>query len=330
MIRVEAPSRLHFGLLNAGDVRTHATPVAQRFGGVGLMVEDPGIEIEIEPASTWTATGPLASRALDFARRFAGTLAPNAIAPHRVTVLKAAPEHAGLGTGTQLGLSVARALTVAAGYSEWNALAFAHRIGRGVRSAIGIHGFNRGGFIYEGGKWFESEIAPLKTHLALPEKWRIVLARPVDVVGIHGDDEMAAFAHLPIDPDARMEALDLIINMKMIPALRAVDFKSFGESLHEYNRRAGEPFAPAQGGPYACPLTAEIIAFLRSNGISGVGQSSWGPTVFAVVEDESRATDVTKLLMQRFGGDVQTLITRASRGHGVTRCSSSSNSPVSS
>src|SRR5262245_2402938 len=116
----------------------------------------------------------------------------------------------------------------------------------------------------------------------------------------------------------------------MVPALRAGDCPRVGEAMHQYNRLAGEPFAPAQGGPYACPLTAEIVAFLRANGIAGVGQSSWGPTVFAIVEDESRAAHAVRLLLHRFGREIETTVTRPSHGHVVTRCSSSSNSPVSS
>jgi beta-ribofuranosylaminobenzene 5'-phosphate synthase len=330
MIRVRAPSRLHLGLLNAGDVQPQLKFVEQRFGGVGVMIEDPGVEIDIEPASSWKATGPLADRALEFARRFAETIKPYSLDPHFIAVRKSAPEHAGLGTGTQLGLAVAKALAVTVPESAWDAPELARRIGRGLRSAIGIHGFDRGGFIYDGGKWFASEIAGLREQLDLPEHWRIVVARPVDVVGIHGGDEMAAFAKLPADRKSRFVALSQIVEVEMIPALRAGDCKKFGEAVHKCNRLAGEPFAPAQGGPYACALTADIVAFLRSRGISGVGQSSWGPTVFAIVEDESRANDAVKLLEQRFGREIETIITRPSRGHVVTRCSSSSNSPVSS
>ena len=50
--RLTAPSRLHFGLLAWG-------PNAPRqFGGVGLMVDHPGLTITTEPATRWTADGP--------------------------------------------------------------------------------------------------------------------------------------------------------------------------------------------------------------------------------------------------------------------------------
>ena len=116
------------------------------------------------------------------------------------------------------------------------------------------------------------------------------------LAALRGGDEAAAFAQVPADREARFAALSEIVSVEMIPALRAVDCARFGEAVHQFNRLAGEPFAPAQGGPYACPITADIIAFLRLSGICGVGQSSWGPTVFAVIEDESHAIDAVERL----------------------------------
>src|SRR5262245_29463902 len=122
MIRVETGSRLHFGLFNVGSNEAWANVdgeqviTARRFGGVGLMVDAPGISLAVEPAPAWSASGPLAKRALEFARRFASSLVAQELPPHRLTVECAAPEHVGLGTGTQLGLAVAESLAVAAGH----------------------------------------------------------------------------------------------------------------------------------------------------------------------------------------------------------------------
>ena len=53
--------------------------------------------------------------------------------------------------------------------------------------------------------------------------------------------------------------------------------------MYELNARAGDAFAAAQGGRYAAPAVTALVARLRGLGVKGVGQSSWGPTVFAVV-----------------------------------------------
>ena len=55
-LRIRTPSRLHFGLLGWGPRR------ARQFGGVGLMIEAPGLELTAEPAPDWSFAGPLADR----------------------------------------------------------------------------------------------------------------------------------------------------------------------------------------------------------------------------------------------------------------------------
>ena len=126
MVRIWTPSRLHFGLLGlpwrrsvAGSSRGARIP-ARRFGGVGMMVERPDLRIATTDAATWTAEGPLADRALAFARRFSESIRleqPDAKLPPQTVVVEEAPsEHVGLGVGTQLGLAVARALALAWGY----------------------------------------------------------------------------------------------------------------------------------------------------------------------------------------------------------------------
>ncbi len=137
MIRVRAPSRLHFGLLGLSSLEQWPNLLGEkvvpsrRFGGAGLMIQDPGIELTAQPADDWAAEGALAERALEYARHFARTFPPDIIRPHRLVIERAAPEHAGLGTGTQLGLAVARALGTACGLPDPDALELGRRAGRG-------------------------------------------------------------------------------------------------------------------------------------------------------------------------------------------------------
>src|SRR5207245_2243326 len=73
-IFVEAPARLHFGVLDLrGDL-------GRRFGGIGAAVPAPSLLLEARPAAALDAEGPPAEaeRVLAFARRFA---APDGVAP---------------------------------------------------------------------------------------------------------------------------------------------------------------------------------------------------------------------------------------------------------
>lgn len=293
MIRVTAHSRLHFGLfaLPAQGV-THwpnsegqPTLPVRHFGGVGLMIEQPGVQVRIRPSTSWSADGPSAQRALEAAQRFMATLPNNeSWRAFNIVVEQCAPEHAGLGTGTQLALAVAKALTLALGQKDWNARVLAHRAERGLRSSLGIHGFEHGGLIVEGGKGSRTEIAPLLARHAFPDDWHILLIVPAGQTGAHGTLEKDAFARLAGAEQhlQQTDALCRLVLLGMLPALVEHDLPAFGEALYDFNRRVGEMFAPWQLGIYSHPQTAELIAWLRQQGIRGVGQSSWGPAVFAI------------------------------------------------
>lgn len=292
MIRVQAPSRLHFGVLNLAaygpwpDLDGDPTVPVRRFGGAGLMIDTPGTIVRVEPAADWSADGPLAERALAVAKRFTESV-PH-LGPHRVTVERAAPEHVGLGTGTQLALAVAKALAVAAGMPDAPAEDLARRVGRGARSGVGVHGFRHGGFVVEGGRADGDGVAPLLTRLAFPEEWRVVLVRPVADAGTHGAAEHRFFAQPParrVDTDA----LCRVLLLGVLPALADRDFEAFGDALTDFNARSGELFADGQGGRYAGPAVADAVRRLRALGARGVGQSSWGPTAFGVASDAARA-----------------------------------------
>ena len=54
----------------------------------------------------------------------------------------------------------------------------ARRVGRGERSAVGVHGFDRGELVVEGGKRPGEDVSPVLARLELPTAWRVVLFTP--------------------------------------------------------------------------------------------------------------------------------------------------------
>jgi len=338
MITVQTASRLHFGLLSfpceywPNHLGQVSMP-ARRFGGVGLMVESPGIVLRFRPANTWLAQGPLADRALAFARSFvgcmgmvdhvlSGALKKLMSPPQEIFVERGTPEHVGLGTGTQLGLAVARGLA-----EVWKLPVEAQDMFFGVRgrgrSALGYHGFLQGGFLVEAGQKNQSTISPLVVRLPFPDEWRIVLVIPPGS-GVHGMEEKEAFQQLLTEgiPLEQIERLCRLTLLGLLPALIELDLKTFGEALFDYNSLAGQAFAKFQGGTYASPRVAELIQFIRRQEIMGVGQSSWGPTVFAVVENESRGKELASQIRGAFGLQEHEVIVTAACNHGatVTQC----------
>ncbi len=276
-VRIRTPSRLHFGLLGWG-------PESRRqFGGLGLMIQEPSIEIRADPAERWQVEGPLAGRVEQLVVRLQDRLAAegDVLRPARIRVLRAPSEHVGLGVGTQLSLAIASALTLKAGGVEPSVEELAQLTGRGSRSGIGIHGFQLGGMIVDGGRMKRTAIPPLVARHAFPEEWSILVIQPPGLHGLCGAEEVRAFAGLPPIPDRVTGRLCRIVLLDLIPAVLERDLSTFGAALTELQAHVGAIFAPAQGGSYTSLHASTIVDALKSSGFVGIGQSSWGPTLYA-------------------------------------------------
>jgi beta-ribofuranosylaminobenzene 5'-phosphate synthase len=293
---VRAPARLHFGVL---DLRGS---LGRRFGGLGAAVPSPSLLLEVSRSRDGvSAEGPDAGRAAEFARSF--------LAHHgldggvRLVVHRPIPAHSGLGSGTQLGLSVARAL------AELHALpteptSLARAVSRGRRSAIGTWAFALGGFIVEGGRRpGDDGVAPLIGRYDVPERWRCVVAVPPGSPGLSGEAEAAAFEQLAPPPAGEVERVSHLVLMQLLPALVEGDLPSFGQALSAVQRITGAWFAAQQGGVFAPGAGEALIAELARWGAAGVGQSSWGPAVYGLVEGAEAGAALARRCRDFLGGN---------------------------
>ena len=281
---VEAPARLHFGMLDLrGDL-------GRRFGGIGAAIPAPSLLLEAERADELEATGPASARVLEFARRFQTHHAHAGGA--RFHVHRAIPAHAGLGSGTQLALAVARALAEL--YEvHLSPPALAQTVGRAQRSGVGTWIFALGGLVVEGGRREGSDAAaPLLARYPMPEGWRAVVAIPHREESVSGEAEAHVFAHLRPPPERDVERVAHLVLMGMLPALVEGDIDAFGRALTEVQCVNGRWFASAQGGAFAPGASAELVRAMRAWGVPGVGQSSWGPAVYGIVGDDHAATEL--------------------------------------
>jgi beta-RFAP synthase len=270
------------------------------------MIDRPGVELSAAPSDEWRAEGPLADRSLRIATAVAARLAAEGHppVPLRITIRCAPPEHVGLGTGTQLSLAVARCLAIAAGLEDSPVAQLATWAGRGLRSGIGLHGFHRGGLIVDGGHRLmgDATTPPLLCRHDFPADWSILVVIPPIESGLFGADESRAFAALPPFPETLVDRLCRLVLLGLLPAVVERDLTSFGAALDELQHRVGEAFAPAQGGAYAHPSLADVVAWLRRQGLQGVGQSSWGPTLYGfLLADEPRREAIAHNLREAFG-----------------------------
>jgi beta-RFAP synthase len=260
-----------------------------QFGGVGLMVEPPTVEATIAPADEFAARGVHVKRV----ERFASTLVKRwdlGTLPRCKITVSAPPDHVGLGVGTQLGLAVAAGLQQFLQLPDSTIEELARSIGRGARSAVGTYGFQHGGLIVDGGKESPAELGKLVRRVQVPEDWRFVLVSCLaGGSGLAGDREAEAFSHLPSVPPAVTDQLWRIVNDEILPAIDRSDCGSFGDAVYRFGRLAGECFSSVQGGPFASAATARLVEAIRDYGVPGVGQSSWGPAIFAITDDDDAA-----------------------------------------
>ncbi|MCH7990419.1 MAG: beta-RFAP synthase [Planctomycetes bacterium] len=284
-IIITTGARLHFGILSYEPV------TGRHFGGGGLMIDSPGFQLLVKPGVIDEVSGPeeCKKRCLEFLKTYRAN-AQQQPPPCRIEIRRTILSHVGLGSGTQFGLAIAKSLSLLAGENSVDTVELASRVGRGVRSALGIHGFQRGGFLLDGGKESADSIGTLEARENFPDEWRLLLVIPQDGCdGLSGKDEDEAFSRLPPMPQQLSARLRHISHKEMLPAVQNADFDRFSASVYEFGKSVGEFFASVQGGVYASPQTAELVHHLRTQGIHGIGQSSWGPTIFALLPNQQSA-----------------------------------------
>jgi beta-ribofuranosylaminobenzene 5'-phosphate synthase len=299
-VRVEAPARLHMGMLDAAGGR------ARRFGGLGVTLSRPAAVVEASPSDDVTAEGPDAERALAVARRCREALGLAGGA--RVRVLEAIPAHVGLGSGTKLALAVTAALAALAGQTP-EPPAIARAAGRGARSAVGLWTFVLGGLVVEGGvRPGVEQPAPLLARHAMPDEWRCVLAIPYAEPGLSGPAEEEAFERLRPDADRAALIAQLVLT-SLLPGLADRDLTEFGAALTRVQRLVGEAFASVQGGVFH-PLAGPLVDALLHFGAAGAGQSSWGPAVYGIVGDEEAGRELARRMDAELAGGARVEVVR--------------------
>lgn len=310
-VEVRTPTRLHLGMLSFGD------PSVRSFGGVGVMVDRPAVQLRLRRAERFLARGPLGERAIGFAQQClaAWDLPPQAAC--EIEVVATPRAHVGLGSGTQLALAVAAGMRqlfreppagdgheteIHPTENEWlfdtsDALELARAVGRGRRSCVGVYGFSRGGLIVEAGRFVPAaaedpgprEFSPMVARVRLPSTWRCVVIIQRDSIGLHGEPEKAAFAALPPVPREISAELARLALMDLMPAAVEGAFVKFSDALHRYGQLAGKPFEQASARLPHAESTAQLIELLGELGVRGAAQSSWGPAVMACCESLEEA-----------------------------------------
>lgn len=290
---VDAPGRLHLGFLDP------AGSLGRAFGSLGLVIDGFTTEVELAAASSDRLTGdtPAAQAELDRAGAFLQLLRERSgrHAPLSLRLRQVLPPHAGFGSGTQLACAIGRAFATWHGL-DLNTATLAQWLGRGLRSGVGIAGFDAGGLLVDGGPGTDGLPAPLLSRVAFPAAWRIVVAQDPSHRGLSGSAEKKAIAALPPLPQASAADICHQVLMRILPGAASAAFAPFAAGVHRMQQLLGEHFAPAQGGAFTSPAVGRLMQWIaeanrdaKAGPSAAIGQSSWGPTGFAIVQSQARA-----------------------------------------
>ncbi len=289
-ITVETSARLHLGFLDLNG------GLGRRFGSFGLALDRPVTQITIARAATSWVEGSESERVASHVAALQHRL--DLRSAYGVTVHQAIPAHAGLGSGTQLAMAVAAGLRRLEGLPE-DPAGDALFLERGARSGIGAALFARGGLVVDGGHGTAATLPPVLARLPFPEDWRVILVMDPGFKGVHGAEERAAFAALPVFPAAAAADICHRLLMQALPALPEHDLPQFGRAVSHIQAILGDYFAPAQGGArYTSASVEDVIACLERHGAQGIGQSSWGPTGFAFAASDDEAQRLVRLVRE--------------------------------
>ncbi|WP_226023050.1 beta-ribofuranosylaminobenzene 5'-phosphate synthase family protein [Halomicrobium salinisoli] len=289
-VEVESNSRLHFGFVNLSDAHSRL------FGSVGVCIDTPSLSVTVSRSDRVESNSEVARK---YARLAVDELdVPGA----RVVVDESVPRHRGLGSGTQF------ALAVYAGVAElyrrqYDVRDVSPSLGRGMRNAIGVHAFRDGGLIVDAGQptsdllpddpeTGEWTVPPVVVREELPERCRFVLVVPRGETGRHGVSESESMRSVLEESDAELsDRVAGIVLRELLPSVHDGDIARFGSAVERIDRLNGQWFARQQGGVRNDVAEALAETLSDADPVAGVGQSSWGPTLYVVTtESESDAT----------------------------------------
>ncbi|MDZ7689107.1 MAG: beta-ribofuranosylaminobenzene 5'-phosphate synthase family protein [Halobacteriales archaeon] len=289
-VRVETPARLHFGFLDLSGAS------GRLYGGVGVGIDKPRAVFEAEPAPTVDVVG--ADDETDYFERLVSEAVDTlGVEGARVEVVESLPRHVGLGSGTQHASAVLEAVARVNSFEDINSVAATREhvrsLGRGVRSGVGRAVFESGGFVVDAGH--EAETPPeervvprVAVRQDLPSDWRFVVAVP-EGRGAHGEDEERSMRRVVGDDEEVARRVREKFVAHVLPGAAEGDISSFGAGIKEFDRLNGVWYAGSgeQDDIYNQASAGVVECLQNDERVAGAGQSSWGPSVYALTTREN-------------------------------------------
>lgn len=295
-VTVTTAARLHMGFVDLNGSQ------GRMFGSLGLALEAPTTKLTVFKSKKTLIDAKNLNYVAKIVENFKNQLKISV--NFSIKVAENIPEHAGLGSGTQMALAIGAGINALFNLNLTTA-ELAAITSRGRRSGVGIGTFEQGGLVLDGGRSVHHQnnqrTPPIIARHSFPQEWPVLLILDHHSQGLSGDAELQAFEVLSHAGLVTAQALSHRVLMQALPAIVEHDYAQFSQAIHALQLATGEYFSTAQGGHYKSTKVAAVLHYLNQQGIICAGQSSWGPTGFAIFEDEGKANAMLAQLQQQFG-----------------------------
>ncbi|MEG3224861.1 MAG: hypothetical protein BME94_04860 [Methanobacteriales archaeon Met13] len=324
---IKTPSRLHITLIDLNGSQGRVD------GGVGLTLEKPSLVLKLKPVERGIEVEFSKNRNLILNRRkdYQSKIESAAVkmmeflgldGGFNFKVEKTYPNHAGLGSGTQIALAVGKLLSNYVGH-DLSAWKIAQIVGRGGTSGIGIAAFQEGGLVVDGGHRISEKLEflpssaspasppPVIARYDFPQDWKVLIVVPRFENRISGKKEVNIFQEYCPVPLREVEKLSHLLLMKMMPAIVEGDLDAFGDALNLIQNMGFKKIE----NQLQNPLIGELMESLRLAGAAGAGMSSFGPTVYAITD--KGPNELIKAAEDVLGCHEGEIITTKAQNHGA-------------
>ncbi|WNY25711.1 beta-ribofuranosylaminobenzene 5'-phosphate synthase [Methanolapillus millepedarum] len=315
MFEITTPSRVHMTLIDMNG------GFGRQDGSAGLTLLEGGIRLRAKKSDVIsiagfdkTCFGP-GTELFDYIQKSISPLLKegDGIEIHLLSDVK---QHIGLGSGTQLALSAAMALNELYDLKK-SVRELAALTKRGGTSGIGVHAFEKGGFIVDAGHKTKDKngFVPSSRSTAPPADlilrtefpdWDVIVAIPPDT-GISGDTEKHFFQS--VCPIPKVEAFEVshVILMQMVPAIIEKDIASLGDAVDRL-QKVGFKKHEVEIQP---PEVKSLMEDFKKCGVYGAGVSSFGPAVYGFSENRKDSENIKSALLEKMPPGSDVMITKA-------------------
>jgi len=297
---IQAPARIHMGFYNFLTDNVV-------YGDLGVAIQKPRVVIRVSRSGegSFKVVNKSGVDISDCLEKVAKIFDLHDV---HIEVLDVIPRHVGLGSTTQITLAIAYAVSTLQGFN-YSVRDLAVKLCRGRDSGVGIATFERGGFIVNSGRRVSEEgrvKCPTSLHdlpqvifrASVPREWSFTIFTPKTRKGLDEVSERKVM-DIPISlpKDIQYELYKLVF-LYIIPSILRDDIETFSKALTKLQLIVGGYFSKYQGSTFCCEEAELIVNTMLRYGVKGVGQSSWGPTIYGIVEGWSKAKEITMRVLR--------------------------------